>query len=47
MTLHNKHGNKLHFVVNDGNLRGACQSDGISIYASLDEFIAIDEAKDY
>ena len=47
ITLHNKHGNKLHFVVNDGNLRGACQSDGISIYASLDEFIAIDEAKDY
>jgi PIN domain len=43
--LHDKHGAYLHFVVNDGNLRGACESDGVTTYKSLSEFIDIDEAK--
>ncbi len=44
-SLHNEHKDSFHFVVNDGNLRSACEADGVSVYNSLGEFIAIDEAK--
>lgn len=43
--LHCKYGESLHFVVNDGNLRSACEADGMTVYESLGDFIAIDEAK--
>ncbi len=43
--MHDKYGTDLHFVVNDGNLRRACEADGVTVYESLSDFIAIDEAK--
>jgi len=45
-TLYDKYGDSLHFVVNDGNLRSACEADGVTVYESLSDFIAIDEAKE-
>jgi len=44
-SLHGKYGDSLHFVVNDGNLRGSCEADGVTVYESLSDFIDIDEAK--
>jgi hypothetical protein len=44
-SLHGKYGDSLHFVVNDGNLRSACNADGVIAYEALSDFIAIDEAK--
>ena len=44
-SLHNEYGDSFHFVVNDRNLRSACEADGVTVYESLNDFIAIDEAK--
>lgn len=45
-SLHAKYGDDLHFVAADGNLRDACESDGMNVYQSLSEFIDIDKAKE-
>lgn len=44
-SLHATHEDQLHFVVNDGNLRDACQSAEIYVHKTLSDFINIEEAK--
>lgn len=45
-SLHAEHPNNLHFVVNDGNLHGACLANGIIVHKSLEEFVNIKELKE-
>ncbi len=46
-TLHEKYKHKLHCIIHDNDLRGACQSSGIETHASLDEFITSEKIKKY